>query len=386
MAKENDNELETELETELGEAGEGQAAQASDEGDNGGVSASESAAEGSSSEADGDDTEPKSLAEALSAGIDALAKKGEKQADSAAGDDKAAKEGTDKDKPKEQNAADGKQPDGKDKPKDGEKQPDHVNDPIDARLAPRTQERIRSLADEVKTLRTVAENNGAMVGAIMDSGATPDEFGALVQYMYWTHSEKPEDLEAAYKLLQSELQGVALRLGKPVPEVDWLAGHQDLIDGVRNGLTTRETAVELAMHRASSKRTAEQKAAQTKKATQTKTEQEQAVADATTAQTELDALGDELAAADPNYKTKFAILVPKLREEFKTLPPKQWKGRFLEMYAKTVVKSPVAAVTPPKQNAPKNQPLRPSAPSGGQQKAPGSALDALSSAIDGMRG
>jgi len=337
------------------------------------------------------DEGPKSLAEALTAGIDSVTGKGKEKGKEAGADAKDSEGATDKEGAEKKNAADGEKKEGEEKPedktgKDG-KQPDHVNDPIDARLAPRTQERIRSLADEVKTLRSVAENNGAMIGAIMDTGATPQEFGAMVGYLGAVHSEDPARLEAAYQLLQSELQGLAIRMGKPLPEVNWLDGQQDLIDGIRAGAMTRETAIELAMHRAGKKR-ADTIAAARAKETQAAQSTEQ---EAKAASAELDALGDELAAADPQYAAKYAIIVPKLKAEMGKLPPKQWKTRFLEEYAKTKVvpkAAPVAAARPaaPVINKPKNQPLRPSTPSGGTVKTPGSALDALSSAIDGMRG
>lgn len=324
---------------------------------------------------------PKSLAEALSAGIESATKKSEKAgAEKADEGKKGAEDGKGEKKDatdgeKDKGADDGKKPDGKDG------QPDHVNDPIDARLAPRTQERIRSLADEVKTLREVSTNNGAMIGAIMDTGATPQEFGAMVGYLGAVHSDDPARLEAAYQLLQSELQGLALRMGKPLAEVNWLEGHQDLIDAIRSGATTRELAIELAMGRATKKRNDATTAAKTKQ-TETATATEK---DTKTASDELDALGTELLAADPLYKAKYALIVPKLRAEFAKIPPRQWKTRFLEEYARAKVAAPKVAAPAVKVNPPKNQPIRPSSPSGGTQKAPGSALDALSSAIDGMR-
>jgi len=387
MENENDdtaNELDEGQSTEAegGQVDDAQTAAGVEQADDSGAGA-----DGASGEADAG---PKSLAEALTAGIDSVANKGKEKGKEAGADAKDSEGATDKEGAEKKNAADGEKKEGEEKPedktgKDG-KQPDHVNDPIDARLAPRTQERIRSLADEVKTLRSVAENNGAMIGAIMDTGATPQEFGAMVGYLGAVHSEDPARLEAAYQLLQSELQGLAIRMGKPLPEVNWLDGQQDLIDGIRAGAMTRETAIELAMHRAGKKR-ADTIAAAKAKETQAAQSTEQ---EAKAASAELDALGDELAAADPQYAAKYAIIVPKLKAEMGKLPPKQWKTRFLEEYAKTKVvpkAAPVAAARPaaPVINKPKNQPLRPSTPSGGTVKTPGSALDALSSAIDGMR-
>jgi hypothetical protein len=383
---ENDNDVpENELdegqsaEAEGGQVDDAQAAAGVEQADDSGAGA-----DGSSGEADAG---PKSLAEALTAGIDSVANKGKEKGKEADADGKDGEGATDKEGTEKKDAADGEKKEGEEKPddkaaKDG-KQPDHVNDPIDARLAPRTQERIRSLADEVKQLRQISENNGAMIGAIMDTGASPQEFGAMVGYLGAVHSEDPARLEAAYQLLQSELQGLAIRMGKPLPEVNWLDGQQDLIDGIRAGAMTRETAIELAMHRASKKRNDAVTAAKVKDAQATQSTEQEAKA----ASAELDALGDELAAADPQYAAKYAIIVPKLKAEMAKLPPKQWKTRFLEEYAKTKIVSktaPVAAAAPVI-NKPKNQPLRPSTPSGGTVKAPGSALDALSSAIDGMR-
>lgn len=370
-------------EAEGGQVDDAQAAAGLEQADDG-------AAEGAGAST-GADEGPKSLAEALTAGIDSVTGKGKEKGKEAGADGKDGEGASDKEGTEKKDAADGEKKEGEEKPedkaaKDG-KQPDHVNDPIDARLAPRTQERIRSLADEVKQLRQISENNGAMIGAIMDTGATPQEFGAMVGYLSAVHSEDPARLEAAYQLLQSELQGLAIRMGKPLPEVNWLDGQQDLIDGIRAGAMTRETAIELAMHRAGKKRNDAVAAAKVKEAQAAQSTEQ----DAKAATAELDALGDELAAADPQYAAKYAIIVPKLKTELGKLPPKQWKTRFLEEYAKTKVApkaAPIAAARPaaaPVINKPKNQPLRPSTPSGGTVKTPGSALDALSSAIDGMR-
>lgn len=387
MDPENDD-AGTGLADETGETSLQEAGAADDEGAAPSLeSANDSGAEDTGAAA-GEGDGPKSLAEALSAGIDSLKPKADEKADKAGGDGKdgkgdAAEKGADKkdaaagkDKPGEKDA------EGKDA-KDGKK-PDHVNDPIPAGVAERTKERITFLANEVKQLREVAENNGAMIGAIMDTGATPDEFGAMVGYLHAVHSDNPEQLEKAYTLLQSELQGLALRMGKPIPEVDWLSSHPDLVDALKAGMITRELAIETAMNRTSKTRATAQAAAKankTKADTDGAAQLEKDTKDATNA---LDALGETLSKADPQYAAKYAILVPKLRPILAKTHPSQWKAKFLEEYAVTRVGAPAATTV--KVNPPKNQPLRPSAPSGGQQKAAGSALDALSSAIDGMRG
>lgn len=364
---------------------------ADDSATQGDASTAGDAAGAAGSAASADDSAPKSLAEALSQGIDAVANKGKKPGENVDKPKDGTEEGGDQKEGKTKDSADGKQPDADGKDKDAKSKIDHVNDPIDARLAPRTQERIRSLASEVKELREIAGNNGTITDAIVKTGASPEEFGAMVGYLDAVHSDDPKKLEAAYNLLQNELQGLALKMGKAIPEVDWLSGHKDLIDAVRSGATTRDLAVEIAMRRAETKRNQDIAAAKATKTQKTQQSTEQAAADQKQATKDLDALGDELAAADPNYGAKYAILVPKLKAAFATIPPSQWKGKFLEEYAKLQVKpkaAPAAAVAGAAAtvNKPKGQPLRPSTPSGSATKAPSSALDALSSAIDGMRG
>lgn len=378
---ENENEeLETELETELGEEGEGASASESSAGVDGALPGADAGTEGGGDEKDGAGAGPKSLAEALELGLEAVSSKAKEKA--------GEKDG----KPGEEKNPDGtpkvaKEGEGVKKPDDGAKKPDHVNDPIPAGVAERTRERIVSLVDEVKQLRDISDNQGQMISAVMDSGASPQEFGAMVQYLHWVHSDKPDDLESAYKLLSSELEGVALKLGRPLPGVDFLTGHDDLVKAVQEGLTTREMAVELAMGR---KRTAREQATKTATTAATaKTENDTAALALAKNEAieEINELGKDLAKEDPQYKVKFDALVPELKEKFKTLHPSKWKAAFLERYAKHKVAAPAKAAAIVPVNKPKGpQPLRPSSPSGGTVKTPGSALDALSSAIDGMRG
>src|SRR5262249_37376759 len=155
--------------------------------------------------------------------VKAVVEKGAKPGDK-------TKETPGQDEQGKKDAAGGKDDAGKaDANKDG-KQPDHVNDPIPPGVAEKTRERITYLAQTVNDLHAAAETQGAMVQAITDTGATPQEFGAMVGYLGAVHSDDPTRWEAAYQLLQSELRGLAIRMGKPLPEVNWLEGHTDLID------------------------------------------------------------------------------------------------------------------------------------------------------------
>lgn len=275
--------------------------------------------------------------------------------------------------------------DGKPIADDKAKKVDHVNDPIPPQVSERTRERITSLVSQVKEQTGVIENQAAVINAIQSTGTTPEEFGSLVGYLQLVHSDKPADLESAYKMLMEGARGIAVRLGKSLPGTDLLEGNQDLIDAVASGQITSKHAEELAISRA---RTAQENRVkqQTQSVKQTK---ETAEAERNAVITELNATGDQLRQTDPMYQAKYDAIVPYLTEQFKTTPPNQWKSIFTATYNATRV-APAApkpgvgtppAGAPPK---PKTTPIRPQAPAGGEQrKAPSSALEAINMALEG---
>jgi len=259
------------------------------------------------------------------------------------------------------------------------KKPDHVNDPIPKELKQATQDRIRSLIDTVKAQNALVEQHGQLFGAIQATGATPNEFAAMVNYMKAVHSTDPVQLRAAYSMIQAELKGIAIKLGEPLYEVNLLRdpANKDLVDEIQAGKLTTNRAHEIALAREQKKVGATARETQTTQQT-AESERQAGIAD-------LNKLEDELVARDGRgvYDAKYAILVPMFQETIKTsgLKPSTWRATFTKAYEN--LKLPAAAAAPPAPAA-KQQPLRTKTPAGAgaAPAAPKSALEAINAALD----
>jgi|SRR5882724_7827654 len=252
------------------------------------------------------------------------------------------------------------------------KKVDHINDPIPPQVSERTRERITSLVSTVKEQAAIVENQGAIITAIQGTGATPEEFGAMITYMKYVHSDKQTDLEEAYKMLQGGLRTISMKLGRSLPEADALDGHQDLIDAVANGHTTAKIAEEVAIARNRAQATSASSQAMT-----TAAQNETAAAqERMTAITDLNGIGDHLQKTDPNYAAKREAIEPALTAAFKHMRPSLWKQAFNEAYAacKVAARAAPVVVIPPK---PKGAPLRPAAPAGGGKREAATLHDAI---------
>jgi len=263
----------------------------------------------------------------------------------------------------------------------GGKKADPVNDPIPEDVKGRTRERMTSLIAAVKEKDEMIGIQNQLFDSIQSTGATPQEFGAMLGYMRWVHSEKPEDLKQARELLLSELEGSSLKRGEAAPGVDFLSKFPDLQEKVNNGQITVDDANEMALHR---QRTKVQTDRTTAQRTQEETTQN-ATAERNAAIKELNELGASLNATDPDYAAKHAMLKPML-DVLGTMPPKQWKAAFMSAYKALKLPAAGTGVTPPAgggNKPPANQPLRGNkVPSGGSVRAPTSMFDAISAAID----
>lgn len=254
------------------------------------------------------------------------------------------------------------------------KKVDPINDPLPEGLNKRTTERIKSLIDTVKAQETLVAQHTAMFDSIQGTGASPEEFGTMVGYLGAVRSNDPAALERAYTILQSELRGLAVRMGKPLPEVNLLRdpANEDLVAEIRDGKITNPRAHEIALMRE------QQKHGRT--TTAAKTEADEHASVQTRATEDLRVLGNELQKRDGAvYDAKYAQLVPILQESFKDIHPSKWKSTFQRAYDKLKVTAPAPAVVVP----PKQQPLRPKQPAGagGASTAPKSALEAINQSL-----
>lgn len=268
------------------------------------------------------------------------------------------------------------------------KAPDHVNDAIPEGLNKRTAERMKYLIDTVKAQEQLTAQHNQLFSAIESTGASPQEFAQMVNYMRAVHSSDPKVLEQAYATLQAELRGLAVKLGRPLYEVNLLReeSNADLVEEIREGKITTNRAHEIALMR-------EQQKATTSRTTQ-QTEAERQTQDAKAAneqgRRELDELDAVLRARDgATFVAKYNLLVPVLKPLFAKLDPRAWKEVFQSHYDNLKLPpAPTTTTTAANGDAPKvkQMPMRPKSPAGAgaTTQAPKSALEAISQALDGM--
>lgn len=260
------------------------------------------------------------------------------------------------------------------------KEPDAVNDPIPEGLNKRTAERMKSLITTVKEQDTLIASHVGLFDIVRESG-TPEEFSSMMGYMRSAKSNDPKVLETAYQMLQSELRGLAVRMGRPLYEVNLLRDpeNKDLVDEIAAGTLTNPRAHELALQRESLK----QRQGQTRREeTAGNADQEHQ-----TGMADLDALEKALVKRDgvAVYRAKRDVLESTLQATMEVVSPLKWKAIFTKAY--DGMKTPVAAVAPkPAAVIPageKPQPLRTKQPSGasGASAEPKSALEAMSMAL-----
>lgn len=280
------------------------------------------------------------------------------------------------------------------------KEPDVLNDPIPKGTLIPTQKRVEKLIGMVKERDTaaatlVAERDTAIterdeiIGAITDSGMDANKFGVLLDYARCFNSGVPEEMENAYQILVGELKVLATALGKPVPGVNPLAAHPDLVKLVDEKKLTPELALETAMNRNRDAAYGKLRQAQSTRTTSVNNDKA-----AQAAGTEaLGKVGKELLAQDgkAEYTRKAQIAVDMLKDTMPNINPKLWAATFKNVYSKipAAAKAPApnggkpnGAKPPVKKGAPP-QPLRGNKrPSGNSAKgAPKTLLDAVKGAF-----
>lgn len=297
------------------------------------------------------------------------------------GSDTAAKDdagGDDPDKPE------GDEPDPDAKPDtkpDPEAKPDAKDDKnakkdddladLPEGVAEKTRERFETLRSKYTELETVHND---LIKTIRSTGTNPEQFQLLLQYTTLVNSRDPGDWQKAYDMMQTELQTIAKALGKEAPGVDPLEAHPDLKAELEAGDISRPRALELAAMRATNQAATANREHQTKE-TQQQNIRAQALKD-------LNDLGLEL-GKDPMFHVKQPILQKIARLVVKNEPdPQKWASHIKEAYAEIDVGAPAVPAAPKTPT-----PIRPggSAPTGNAlRKEPGSALEAVNMALDGM--
>jgi hypothetical protein len=229
-------------------------------------------------------------------------------------------------------------------------------------------------------LETVERNFNDLYGAISETRASPEQYSQALDYLRMVNSGDRAQQEQALDFMQRELAALARMVGKAVPGVNMLEGHDDLIHEVSTGRLSPERAQEIAAARSAAQHQVRQGQARTQQETQAR---QQAEAQAS-GRAALTALGVQLQATEPLvYAAKRKVLVESLKPVFAQIHPSQWAATFKRAYDALPV--PAAAPRPPTPPAasviPQNTPLRASQPAGAARAAPTSVLDAINAGI-----
>jgi hypothetical protein len=262
-----------------------------------------------------------------------------------------------------------------DEPKAEEPKPDDTETEIAALGAKgKTADRIRGLAAEVKELAPIrealtaagikdvadiprlvqkAQTADALAAQVMDTGATPDQYGQALDYLALTSAAAKGDraaAEQAYELLTNEVKSLAQMLGKELPGIhDPLAAHPELLEEVEAGDLTRARALQIVAAMAAQ---THQSTAQQQSRAQAEQQHAQQQADAA-----LTALGNSLAAQDPHYLARFPALKAAVNDIRNEYPPDQWVARTQRAYER-IAMIPVAAPVAAAPVLPKVGPVR----------------------------
>ena len=266
---------------------------------------------------------------------------------------------------------------------EGEQQPDADTEAEITALGlkEKAAERFRGMAAEIKELAPLREAMKAagiedvarlpelvqrskvgedMVQMVVETGASPEQYGMALDYLGLIGKAQQGDLvaaEKAYTTMAGELAALAKLLGKEVPGVhDPLANHQDLRAEVEAGDLPRARAVEIAGQR--------DRAAYTGSVERQRTESQQAVEQARQdAFDGLQAYDAEMKATDPSYLAKREVLQGHVKAIMATYPPREWERRTAIAYASIKLpEQPMTPAAPAASAQPRPGPMRPSGP------------------------
>lgn len=271
------------------------------------------------------------------------------------------------------------------------KVPDPLNDPLPNALKKETKERITTLVGMVKEtsgkLESALADRNDILGAITSTGATPTQYKQSLDYLRLVNSPSREDKKKALEMMQGEIRALATMLGEPVPGVNFLEGHADLIEAVGTGRITHQHAMELAAARASKQRVSEVEASQAQQQ-QAQNGYAQQVAQA---RADMNALGHRLKANDPHFNHRMSVIAKTFPAVIKHLHPTRWLVALEEAYNSVPAPAePQPRATTPHSGQPPaggggNTPLRANNPAGGQRPAPKNLAEAIDFGIRDAR-
>jgi len=219
------------------------------------------------------------------------------------------------------------------------------------KLSEKAAERFRGMATEIKALapiKDLLEKAGVkdvtqlpamlersrkaddLIAMVMDTGATPDQYGMTLDYLKLVNRAAAGDRAAAAQCLEMSKKEVAVfakMLGQEIPGVhDPLAAHADLTKRIEDGDLTRADALEIAQAREAA-RSVQERNTQTR----AQTEMQQAAEQGTRQIADFDA---HMLVNDPTYIHKRAILSAMVATIKETVHPSLWMQEIQKAYAR----------------------------------------------------
>lgn len=266
---------------------------------------------------------------------------------------------------------------------DGADEPDHLNDPIPEGTNERTRQRIQSLIGDVKELSTARDERNAIMEAITETRATPDQYAGALTVLKLYNSDSIEDKRQALQIIQNMERDLAFDVGEGQRHVK-LTDYPDLQAEVEAGTLSEERAAEIAAVRERDKRAQEKRQLQD----QQRSGQQQTQELVQQGKSDLNALGQEL-MADPDYKRLYPQFVQLLNPTLRRVNPAEWKETARDMFNQLKAANPAPQPSPTpntgdrQRGGKRGQPLRPKSGtgSGGKKSQVGSAVEAIDNAL-----
>jgi hypothetical protein len=194
---------------------------------------------------------------------------------------------------------------------------------------------IKTLSQEVEPLRAAADRGEQWEKMVLETKATPEQFGQSLGYLAYINSGDPAKMGQAFDFLLGELQVLGKNIGREVPGlVDPIQDHPDLAQAVTFGEMTRAAALELAQRRVAEQRSQEH--------TRVTTEQGLKKVEWDNGIKALSDLSEKLKAEDPAFMDKVKVLAPLLDRVRQTVAPSLWAETVEDIYKRIELPAPVA--------------------------------------------
>lgn len=251
-----------------------------------------------------------------------------------------------------------------------EEKPENEDEPPEG-ISKKAQERFRSMVSRVKEKdEQISRLNADLEGirsVMKDTGARPEDFAMAFDYLKAVSSGNMDSVGA---ILKEQLRQYTLATGRNLEMPDPLSDHPDLRERVNAYQMGEDAALEMARMR----NIQSQRQQQERQYFEQQQGQQQIMQTRQQAMSEVDRMGSEWAARDPDYKFKEEIILKQIPMIAQNFPPNQWPQQVHMLY------QTLSAMPAQKHVSSAHAPLRASGQTAGNRQ-PNSMLEALQSGL-----